>query len=121
MLSTCYFIARPPAFKKLYLKFKNISFSTELHVGIDYEFISYTLNFYNQHFFSTPCCLNFSGIELRTLLRCCLTHIRITMPRHFLYLLYLADLCLAYVICFLFLPLFLHAYFFFSVLQNWFH
>ena len=46
--------------------------------------------FYKQRFFSThpQCCLIFSWIELQMLLRCCLIHLSIIIPRHFFYLLY---------------------------------
>ena len=38
----------------------------------------------------THCYLTFSWIELQTLLRCCLIHVSIVIPKHFLYL---VDLC----------------------------
>ena len=44
-------------------------------------------------FFSTQpqCCLTFSWIELKMLLKCCLIHKSIIILRHFLYLLYLCP------------------------------
>ena len=47
--------------------------------------------YHKQRFFSTQpqCCLTFSWIELQVLLRCCLIHITIIIPRHILYLVYL--------------------------------
>ena len=52
----------------------------------------YTL-FHRQRFFSTQpqCCFTFSWIELQMLLRCCLRHKSIIIPRHFLCLLYLSP------------------------------
>ena len=49
--------------------------------------------FYKQRFFSTQpqCCFTFSWIELQMLLRCCLRHKSIIIPRHFLCLLYLSP------------------------------
>ena len=51
--------------------------------------------FYKQHVLSTQpqCCLLFHELEM--LLRCCLIHITIIIPRHILYLIYLCPcLCL---------------------------
>ena len=49
--------------------------------------------FYKRRFSSNQpqCCLTFSWIELQMLLRSCLTHITIIIPRHILYLIYLCP------------------------------
>ena len=65
--------------------------------------------------------LTFSWVELQILLRCCLVHISIIIPRHFLYLLYLCP-CLDVNLfmfslsdLFSFSSLFLQTYFFFCL------
>ena len=66
--------------------------------------------FFKQYFFPTQpeCCLTFSLIEM--LLRCCLIHISIIIPKHFLYLLYLClcldvDLFMSYLCDLLFISI----------------
>ena len=73
-------------------------------IEYDQVFSEPTRFFYKQHFFTNQpqCCLLFSWIELQVLLRCCLIHMSIIMPRHFLNLLYLCpclnpDLFMSYL------------------------
>ena len=78
--------------------------------------ISFLLHafFYKQRFFSTQpqCCLTSSWIELQMLLRCCLIHITIIIPRKILYLVSLC-LCLGQG---LFMSYLCHLFFIFSLI-----
>ena len=72
---------------------KHLQAGTNQHHEISsYIFVKHTL-FYKQRFFLTQpqCCLTFSCIELQMLLRCCLIHITINIPRHISYLVHVCP------------------------------
>ena len=61
--------------------------------------------FYKQHVFAAQpqCCSTVSWIELQMFLSCCLIYVKINIPRHILYLVYMCPcLCLGLFMSYLF-------------------
>ena len=77
-------------------KSKLLKILKAINIKKDYAFLIAVFPlflFYKQLFFSTQpqCCLTFSWIELKMLLRCCLTHVTVIKLRQILYLGYLCS------------------------------